>query len=204
MSDDTNNNSESVDSGSSEKDVPTLTLEQLQAENAKLRDQKRELSTQRDDLKNKVKEYTTKEDEINKKILEDQGKYKELYEKEVANTSTLKDTLKHTSAKTQLDKALVDAKAIDPVAISNLIKLESLQYDEQNMVVGTSIAEAVANLTKQHPALFGIASTTVAPARPGDKPPMAGYETELKALNAKGTKGTRAEFDALKTKYGRN
>lgn len=199
MSDDTNNNSESVDSGSSDE---TLTVEQLQAEVTKLRDQKREISTQRDELKNKVKEFTSKEEEINKKILEDQGKYKELYETQLKQTSTLETVLKHTSAKAQLSKALVDAKAVAPDTAIELIKLESLQYND-NIVTNESIADAIANLTKNHPILFGNSTPPVAPARPGEKPPMAGYETELKALIAKGTKGTKGEFDALKTKYGR-
>jgi SMC interacting uncharacterized protein involved in chromosome segregation len=202
MSDDTNNNSEPVDSGST-SETETLTLEQLQAENTKLRDQKRELSSQRDELRNKVKEFTTKEEEFAKKSLEEQGKFKELYELAIADKSKLETSLKHTTAKSVLGKALVDAKTTALDTALALVSLDSLQYDANNNPISESIAEVVANLTKQHPVLFGKAIEPVAPARPGEKPPLAGYETELKALIAKGTKGTKAEFSALKTKYGR-
>lgn len=197
-----------VEVSSDEHKAEFTSIEDALAEINKLRDINKDVIHSRDKAKTKLREFETAEETKMQSTLAEQGKYKELYDAEVEKSNKIVSKLKEKAVDSALEKALTNAGAEVKTALK-LVDKVSIVIDDNYEVDMESVNAMVAKLQAEHEILFAQKDKVVIPnpKRPIEDPAKGGYDEELKALRTKASKGVtvkQSEFDALRSKYGRN
>jgi hypothetical protein len=189
----------SVDDKDSDKKTPTL--EELLAENAKLKSINEEVIGSRNEVKEKLRAIEAKAEEAKTKELEEQGNYKQLLEAEQEKLQKLQSQIERQAIDAEITKSLQDAKVSSVDTALKLVDKDKIQYVD-GKVNQESVADAIAQLKEEHSVLFVNVKDAPKPKRAGEETPQGGYEEELRKLQTN-PNATPRDLAALRTKYGR-